>query len=74
MKNKKFSYDGKSRPTNDLYSQNYDRIFNPTLTKNMPNVKLDQIPPVKGPNSQGIANENVSSKNKLVKSIKKVSK
>ena len=70
----KFSYDGRSRPTNDLYSQNYDKIFNPTLTKNMPNVKWDQIPPVKGPNSQGIANENVSSKNKLVKSIKKVSK
>jgi hypothetical protein len=40
----------------------------------MPNVKWDQIPPVKGPNSQGIANENVSSKNKLVKSIKKISK
>jgi hypothetical protein len=48
MKNKKFSYDGKSRPTNDLYSQNYDRIFNPTLTKNMPNVKWDQIPPSQG--------------------------
>jgi hypothetical protein len=27
---------------------------NPTLTKNMPYVKLDQIPPLKGPDSQGI--------------------
>jgi len=27
---------------------------NPTLTKNMPNVKWDQIPPVKGPNPNGI--------------------
>ena len=26
---------------------------NPTLTKNMPNVKWDEIPPVKGPDSQG---------------------
>ena len=38
MKNKKFSYDGRSRPTNDLYKENFNRIFNPTLTKNMPNV------------------------------------
>ena len=27
---------------------------NPTLTKNMPNVKWDQIPPVRGPNPQGM--------------------
>ena len=27
---------------------------NPTLTKNMPNVKWNEIPPVKGPDSQGI--------------------
>ena len=27
---------------------------NPTLTKNMPNVKWDQLPPRKGPDSQGI--------------------
>ena len=24
---KKFKYDGKSRPTNDLYKENFDRIF-----------------------------------------------
>ena len=28
---------------------------NPTLTKNMPNVKWKSIPPVKGPDSQGIS-------------------
>ena len=27
---------------------------NPTLTKNMPNVKWNEIPPVKGPDSEGI--------------------
>ena len=27
---------------------------NPTLVKNMPNVKWDQIPPLKGPDPQGI--------------------
>ena len=27
---------------------------NPTLTKNMPNVKWDQLPPRNGPNSQGV--------------------
>ena len=27
MKNKKFKYDGKSRPTTDLYKKNFDRIF-----------------------------------------------
>ena len=26
---------------------------NPTLTRNMPNVKWNQIPPTKGPDSQG---------------------
>jgi len=27
---------------------------NPTLTKNMPNVKWDLLPPSKGPDSQGV--------------------
>ena len=27
MKNKKFKYDGKSRPSTDLYKENFDRIF-----------------------------------------------
>ena len=53
MSDKKFRYDGRSRIVNDLYKENFNRIFNPTLTKNMPNVKWDQLPPRKGPNSQG---------------------
>ena len=27
---------------------------NPTLTKNMPDVKFNEIPPLKGPDPQGI--------------------
>lgn len=51
-----------------------DKNINPTLTKNMPNVKWDQLPPRKGPNSQGVNYGNVSSKNKLVELNKKISK
>ena len=69
MKNKKFSYDGRSRPTNDLYKENFNKIFNPTLTDNMPNVKWDQLPPRKGPNSNGI-----QTSYKQVVTSKKVSK
>jgi len=69
MKNKKFSYDGRSRPTNDLYKENFNRIFNPTLTDNMPNVKWDQLPPKKGPDSNGI-----QTSYKQVVTSKKVSK
>ena len=71
MKDKKFRFDGRSRIVNDLYKENFNRIFNPTLTKNMPNVKWDQLPPRKGPNSNGIqtsykqvgTNKKVSKKN-----------
>ena len=71
MKNKKFSYDGRSRPSNDTYKKEFNRIFNPTLTKNMPNVKWDLLPPRKGPDSNGIqtsykqvgTNKKVSKKN-----------
>ena len=54
MSDKKFRYDGRSRIVNDLYKENFNRIFNPTLTKNMPNVKWNLLPPRKGPNSQGV--------------------
>jgi hypothetical protein len=54
VSDKKFRFDGRSRIVNDLYKENFNRIFNPTLTKNMPNVKWDQLPPRKGPNSQGV--------------------
>jgi len=74
MKNKKFKYDGRSRPTNDLYKENFNRIFNPTLTKNMPNVKWDQLPPRKGPNSQGVDYGNVRNSDQQVVTSKKVSK
>ena len=36
MKTKKFSYDGRSRIPTETYKKEYNRIFNPTLTKNMP--------------------------------------
>ena len=74
MKNKKFKYDGRSRPTNDLYKENFNRIFNPTLTKNMPNVKWDQLPPRKGPNSQGVDYGNVRNSDQQMVVSKKVSK
>ena len=32
----------------------YNTMKNKTLTKNMPNVKWKAIPPVKGPDSQGV--------------------
>ena len=63
MSDKKFRFDGRSRIVNDLYKENFNRIFNPTLTKNMPNVKWDQLPPRKGPNSQGV-NYGTDKKNK----------
>tara|TARA_R100000935_G_C2775882_1_gene139630 strand:+ start:147 stop:317 length:171 start_codon:yes stop_codon:yes gene_type:complete len=52
-KTKKFSYDGRSRIPTETYKKEYNRIYNPTLTKNMPNVKWKEIPPVRGPNPQG---------------------
>ena len=42
---------------------------NPTLTKNMPNVKWDLLPPRKGPNANGI-----QTSYKQVGTSKKVSK
>ena len=42
---------------NDSYKQSLRNRAerNPTLTKNMPNVKWDQLPPRKGPNPQGVS-------------------
>ena len=75
MKSKKFNYDGRSRPTNDLYKENFNRIFNPTLTKNMPNVKWDQLPPRKGPDSQGVNyGKTIRISNEQVVTSKKISK
>jgi hypothetical protein len=33
MKSKKFKYDGRSRPTTDLYKENFDRIFGKKIKK-----------------------------------------
>ena len=40
---------------------------NKTLTKNMPHVKWDQIPPIKGPNSQGENYGNIKNKSTFIK-------
>ena len=45
---------------------------NPTLTKNMPNVKWNEISPVKGPDSQGI--KTLTQQPKRFKTILTVSK
>ena len=34
MKSKKFKYDGRSRPTTNLYKENFDRIFGKKIKKN----------------------------------------
>ena len=38
---------------------------NKTLTKNMPNVKWNAIPPVRGPNPQGIVRSKNGKKNSI---------
>jgi len=65
MKTKKFRFDGRSRPSNDTYKENFNRIFNPTLVKNMPNVKWKEIPPVKGPDPQGVKSGSTVSRKKI---------
>ena len=48
---------------------------NPTLTKNMPNVKWDQLPPRKGPDSQGVNyGKTIRNSDKQVVTSKKISK
>jgi len=75
MKTKKFSYDGRSRIPTETYKKEYNRIFNPTLTKNMPNVKWDQLPPRKGPDSQGVNyGKTIRISNEQVVTSKKISK
>ena len=43
---------------------------NPTLTKNMPNVKWKEIPPVKGPNPQGLIDKGIISNKVKLKDLK----
>ena len=47
---------------------------NPTLTKNMPNVKWDQLPPRRGPNPQGVNYGNVRNSDEQMVVSKKTSK
>ena len=62
---------------NDSYKQSLRNKAerNPTLTKNMPNVKWDQLPPRKGPDSQGVNyGKTIRSSDKQVVTSKKISK
>ena len=47
---------------------------NKTLTKNMPNVKWSQLPPLRGPNPQGENNGNVRNSYQQMGTSKKVTK
>jgi hypothetical protein len=50
-------------------------MINKTLTKNMPNVKWKAIPPVRGPNPQGVIyGRNAKTNYKQMGASKKVSK
>ena len=42
---------------------------NPTLTKNMPHVKWDQIPPLSGPEPRGLINETKQDKPERLEKI-----
>ena len=44
-------------------------IKNPTLVKNMKHVKRDQIPPLSGPNPQGLINESKAYKQDKLEKI-----
>ena len=60
---------------NDSYKQSLRNKAerNKTLTKNMPNVKWKAIPPVRGPNPQGVNNgRTVQDSNKQMVTRKKV--
>ena len=60
---------------NESYKQSLrnKKDRNPTLTKNMPNVKWKEIPPVRGPNPQGVNNgRTVQNSNKQMVTRKKV--
>ena len=42
---------------------------NPTLTENMPYVRRDQIPPLSGPNPQGLINQSKAYKQDKLEKI-----
>ena len=45
-------------------------MINKTLVKNMPHVKWKEIPPVKGPNPQGLIDKGVISNKVKLKDLK----
>ena len=45
-------------------------MINKTLVKNMPHVKWKEIPPVRGPNPQGLIDKGVISNKVKVKDLK----
>ena len=45
-------------------------MINKTLVKNMPHVKWKQIPPVRGPNPQGLIDKGVISNKVKLKDLK----
>ena len=45
-------------------------MINKTLVKNMPNVKWKEIPPIKGPNPQGLIDKGVISTKVKLKDLK----
>ena len=47
-------------------------MINKTLVKNMPNVKWKAIPPVKGPNPQGLIDKGVISNKVKAKELKEL--
>ena len=49
-------------------------MINKTLVKNMPNVKGKAIPPVKGPNPQGLIDKGVISNKVKLKELKELGK
>ena len=47
-------------------------MINKTLVKNMPNVKWKAIPPVKGPNPQGLIDKGIISDKVKLSELKKL--
>ena len=41
-KNKKFQYDGRSRPSDDLYRKNFDRIFGKSTAQLLEEIEVKE--------------------------------
>jgi hypothetical protein len=56
-----------------VYKEDRDsKMKNKTLVKNMPNVKWKAIPPVKGPNPQGLIDKGIISDKVRLSELKKL--